>query len=84
MLGATFPGAAFPAPGGGWLVTLFQRRARAEPVWGLLRVDERGRRVWELDEAPRLVATDPARGILYFAEPTGLEPNRFDRARLRN
>lgn len=83
MLTATFPGAVFPVPDGGWLIGLFRRRPSAGLVSGLLRVDAQGRRLWELDESPHLVASDPGRGILYFAESSGLEPNRFERARLR-
>jgi hypothetical protein len=83
MLTATFPGAAFQAPGGGWLVALFRREGRGAS-WGVLRVDESGRRIWEREETPRLVATDPDGGILYFEEPTGLAPNRFNRARVKN
>jgi hypothetical protein len=83
MLTATFPGAAFQAPGGGWLVALFRREGRGAS-WSVLRVDESGRRIWEREETPRLVATDPDGGILYFEEPTGLAPNRFNRARVKN
>ena len=84
MLTATFPGAVFPAPGAGWLVSLFRRRAGVGPTFGLLRVDASGRRIWEVESSPRLVATDPAQGVLYFAETSGLVPNRFERAMLRN
>ena len=86
MLEATFPGAAFAAPGGGWLVSLtrFGRREDGDSAFGLLRVDELGRRLWEIENSPRLVAVDPETGVLFFEEQSGLQPNRFDRAMLRN
>jgi hypothetical protein len=83
MLAATFPGAAHPAPGGGWLVSLYRRHPGSPTTYGLLHVDEGGRRVWEVETSPRLVATDPDRGILYFEESSGLQPNRFERATMR-
>ena len=86
MLAATFPGAVFAAPGGGWLVSLvrFGRRDGDDSPFGLLRVDENGQRVWEIVASPRLVATDPTAGVLYFEETTGLIPGRFERATFRN
>ncbi len=85
MLAATFPGAVYAAPGGGWLVSLyrFRRRDSVGSPYGLLRVDENGRRIWEVETSPRLVATDPEMGVLYFEETSGLLPNRFERATLR-
>ena len=78
----TFPGTAYPAPGGGWLVNLYSLGPGG--VSGLLRVDSEGRRVWEIEDAPRLLAVEPPTGVLFFAEPSGLVPNSFQRARLRN
>lgn len=84
MVTSTFVSAAFPAPDGGWLITLWRPRRGGESEWGLLHMDDTGRTSWELHSTPRLVATDPEEGVLYFAEPTGLAPNRFNRARLAN
>ena len=62
MLAATFPGAVYAAPGGGWLVGLFRfgRRDSANGAFGLLRVDQTGGHIWEIETSPRLVATDTA------------------------
>ena len=49
-----------------------------------VQCDPEGRRVWEIEDAPRLLAVDPSTGVLFFAEPSGLVPNSFRRARLRN
>lgn len=83
MTSSTFANAAFSSPNGGWLVSLWRPRLGGETHWGLLRLDENGRRVWEVHPTPRLMAVDPHSGVLIFVESSGVLPNRFDRARLR-
>jgi hypothetical protein len=73
---------AYGAPGGGWIVELTTRR-REGPKYSLVRIDAQGRKVWEVLGTPKLEVVDAERGHLYFAEETGLVPNKVRIAHLR-
>lgn len=81
---STFPGRAYPAPEGGWLVVLHRLPQAGGVVHDLLRVDEDGREIWQLEDVPHLAAVDASAGVLYFGDPTGLAPGTFLRAHLRD
>lgn len=82
LASAALAGEAFRLPAGGWLVVIVKPRGDDTSL-GLVRLGPRGDRLWGIDDVPALVMVDPADGLLYFREPTGLRPNVFLRGRLR-
>jgi len=48
---------------------------RAEgPVRGIVRFDDDGRRLWEVEDTPELLSVEPGSGLLYLWDPEGLDP----------
>lgn len=76
-----FVRAAYPGPGGGWLVSLRHDDGEGRR-WALARLDGAGTLEWELADVARLVTVDTD-GRLVFDDPESLFPNRFRLARLR-
>jgi hypothetical protein len=67
---------------GGWIVQVWGGPLReGKPTRSLVRLRSDGQRVWEVDNAPSLLAVEEDR--LYLWDPEGLEPNRIRVARLR-
>ncbi len=75
-----FLNSVFPMPDGSYLVQ-YERPEAMESRWNLLRVDARGRVVWDLTDTPRLMAAQ--NGRLYFQDPQAEAPNRWIVAQLR-
>ncbi|HEX8691380.1 MAG TPA: hypothetical protein VF746_02970 [Longimicrobium sp.] len=70
----------FRLPDGSWLLQ-YARVRGAENEWGLLRMSADGRRLFEMDRTPRLVAV---RGdSLFFVDPRSEVPSRWRIARFR-
>jgi len=70
---ATFAGRFMPMPTGGWIVQTWALRPDG-PTYGLVRVDENGRRRWEMRNTAILLAADPASGHMLLWDPISLDP----------
>lgn len=70
---STFAGQFMPMPNGGWVVQTWALRPD-RPRYGLVRIDERGRRVWELADTDILLTVDPESGHMLLWDPEGLDP----------
>jgi hypothetical protein len=71
----------FWTPDGGFLVQYNDNRG-GELHWRLLRTTRDGRRVFELQDTPRLLAADDAGATLVFVSPGAETPARWSLARL--
>jgi hypothetical protein len=65
---------------GGWIVQVWGF-IEGKPSLSLVRLGGDGRRVWEVENTPKLLAVDGDR--LYLWDPEGLEPNRIKVGRLK-
>lgn len=80
LMKSSFSGQFFRMPRGGWIMMTWGVRPGGQ-VRGIVRFDDDGRRIWELEDTLRLIAVDPESGDLLLWDREGLEPARMVVAR---
>ena len=73
---STFPGRFFRMSGGGWLMQTWGLRS-GEPTRGIVRFDDKGNRLWEMENTLDVAGVDGTTGEIVLWDRNGLDPAEF-------
>jgi WD40 repeat protein len=72
----------FWASDGSVLIQYFEMKG-IDPQWRLLKMDQSGKRIFEVPDTPQLLAVDSSSPSMYFRRPLSNEPTEWSVAHLR-